>query len=210
MSFDIWLAFTAASIALLIIPGPTVLLVLSYALSQGKRVAVASALGVAAGDLIAMTVSILGLGAIMLTSALAFTIVKWIGAVYLIYMGVRMILSTRGAGLDLTDQATAATAKGVFSHAAIVTALNPKSIGFFVAFVPQFIQPAAPFAPQAAILIATFVGFAGLNALLFALAAGHMRHYIRRPAILTWITRTGGATLITMGIFTALLRRPAT
>ena len=79
MSLDLWLAFVAASTALLIIPGPTVLLVLSYALSQGRKVAVASASGVALGDFIAMTASLLGLGALVLASATLFTVLKWVG-----------------------------------------------------------------------------------------------------------------------------------
>jgi threonine/homoserine/homoserine lactone efflux protein len=87
MSVDLWLAFLAASTALLLIPGPTVLLVLSYALSQGRRVAISCAAGVALGDLIAMSASLAGLGALVLTSATLFTLLKWVGAVYLVWLG---------------------------------------------------------------------------------------------------------------------------
>jgi hypothetical protein len=93
MAFETWLAFMAASTVLLLIPGPTVLLVLSYAISQGRRVAVSTAAGVAVGDMIAMTASLLGLGALILASATAFTWLKWIGAVYLVYLGVALFLS---------------------------------------------------------------------------------------------------------------------
>ena len=95
----------------------------------------------------------------------------------------------------------------VFRDLAAVTALNPKSNTFFVAFVPQFINPEIAFAPQAGILIATFVGIAGINALIFALAANAMRQQITRPNLLQWITRAGGVSLIGMGILTATLRR---
>ena len=91
MSFDLWLAFVAASTALLLIPGPTVLLVLSYALSKGRGVALASASGVALGDLIAMTASLLGLGALVLASAALFVALKWIGAIYLIWLATALI-----------------------------------------------------------------------------------------------------------------------
>ncbi|MEQ9261095.1 MAG: LysE family transporter, partial [Roseovarius sp.] len=91
MPLDLWLAFMAASFALLIIPGPTVLLVLSYALSQGRRVALASAAGVALGDFIAMTASLLGLGALVLASATLFTVLKWVGAAYLVWLGVKLL-----------------------------------------------------------------------------------------------------------------------
>ncbi|HKK83957.1 MAG TPA: LysE family transporter, partial [Roseovarius sp.] len=99
MSFDLWLAFVAASCALLLIPGPTVLLVLSYALSKGRSVAVASAAGVALGDFVAMSASLAGLGALVLASATAFTVLKWVGAVYLIWLGVKLIRSAPQSGL---------------------------------------------------------------------------------------------------------------
>ena len=85
MDFQIWLAFVAASTALLLIPGPTVLLVLSYAMSQGKRVALATVGGVALGDFIAMSASLAGLGALVLASGTLFTVLKWAGAIYLVY-----------------------------------------------------------------------------------------------------------------------------
>jgi threonine/homoserine/homoserine lactone efflux protein len=209
MPFDLWLTFAAASTALLILPGPTILMVLSYALTQGRRVAVASALGVAAGDFIAMTLSVIGLGALFLASAMAFTVLKWIGAVYLVYLGVKMILSTfeGDQSLGLLEKPAGTTAGKVFRDLTTVTALNPKSNTFFIAFVPQFIDPAHAFAPQAALLIATFVGIAAINALGFALAANAMRRQITRPTLLRWITRGGGATLIAMGVLTSTLRR---
>ncbi|MDX8347554.1 LysE family translocator [Cognatiyoonia sp. IB215446] len=207
MESQVWLAFTSASIALLLIPGPTVILVLSYAMSQGRRVAVASAAGVALGDLIAMTASLAGLGALVLTSATLFTAIKWVGAAYLIWMGIGMLRAAgRQKGLSVVD-VPALPAKSIFRNATLVTALNPKSIVFFIAFVPQFIRPDAPLLPQFAILIGTFVGLAALNALAYALLADRLRATIRRPAILTWMTRTGGAALITMGALTATLRR---
>ena len=204
MPLDLWLAFVAASTALLLIPGPTVLLVLSYALSKGRSVAVASAAGVALGDLLAMTASLLGLGAIVLASATAFTILKWVGAIYLVWLGAKLIRTAPKEGLA---PARDVSAKGVFGHAAAVTALNPKSIAFFIAFVPQFIRADAPLLPQFAILIATFVTLAAVNALAYALAADRLRRIIARPSVLTWITRAGGATLIAMGVLTATLRR---
>jgi threonine/homoserine/homoserine lactone efflux protein len=207
MSFDLWLAFAAASFVLLIIPGPTILLVLSYALTQGKRVAVATALGVALGDLIAMTASLLGLGALVAASATAFVALKWVGAVYLLYLGVKMLRSAPKASLGNVTQMDQVSATHVFGHAALITALNPKSIGFFIAFVPQFIRPETALAPQFAALIVTFVGLAALNALAYALLANKMRGRIQRPRVLRNLTRTGGVALIGMGALTATLKR---
>ncbi|KRS19806.1 LysE family translocator [Roseovarius indicus] len=206
MSFDLWLAFAAASTALLLIPGPTVLLVLSYALSQGRRVAVASATGVALGDFVAMTASLMGLGALVLASATLFTVLKWVGAVYLIWLGIKLLRSAPASGLEALRGGEVA-GKGVFWHAAAVTALNPKSIAFFIAFVPQFVSVGEPLAPQFAILIATFVGLAAINALAYALLADKLRQTIGRPGVITWLTRGGGVALIGMGLLTATLRR---
>ena len=204
MPLDLWLAFAAASTALLLIPGPTVLLVLSYALSQGRRTALACASGVALGDLVAMSASLAGLGALVAASATAFTLLKWIGAAYLAWMGLKL-LRAPAATLDRPEAAQARPAT-IFRHAATVTALNPKSIAFFIAFVPQFVTPTQPLLPQFAILTATFVTLAALNALAYALAADRLRRTIRR-AVLTWLTRAGGGALLAMAAATATLRR---
>jgi len=202
MTLAAWFAFAAASTVLLLIPGPTVLLVVSYALTQGRRVALATAAGVALGDFTAMTLSLAGLGALLLASASLFTVLKWIGAAYLVYLGIKLwrakpALPTAGEG----------EARGIFVHAFAVTALNPKSIAFFVAFVPQFIDHQALLLPQLAIMEATFVGLATLNALLFALAADGLRSRIRRPNVLKWLNRAGASCLVGMGAATATLSR---
>ncbi|NOD46867.1 MULTISPECIES: LysE family translocator [unclassified Ruegeria] len=209
MQFDLWLAFVAASTALLLIPGPTVLLVLSYALSKGRSVAVASATGVAVGDLVAMTASLLGLGALVLASATLFSVLKWVGAAYLVWLGIKLLRSAPAGGLGTINTARDVTARNVFGHAAAVTALNPKSIAFFIAFVPQFLRPTEPLGPQFAILIVTFVGLAWLNALAYALLADRLRRLIGRASVITAMTRFGGLTLVGMGVATAVLRRPA-
>lgn len=205
MDFQIWLAFVAASTALLMIPGPTVLLVLSYALSKGRSVALASAAGVATGDFLAMSLSLAGLGALVAASAMLFTLLKWLGAAYLVWLGLKLIRSAPQDGLPLP--AAEVTPQGVFAHNLAVTALNPKSIAFFIAFVPQFVTADAPLLPQFAILVTTFVTLAALNALAYALAADRLRRMISRPSVLSWLTRAGGATLIAMGALTATLRR---
>lgn len=207
MNFELWLAFVAASTVLLLIPGPTILLVLSYALSQGRRVALATAAGVALGDLMAMSASLAGLGALVLTSAELFTVLKWIGAAYLIWLGIGLLRATPKAGLGAGPSALPMSAGAVFTHAMTVTALNPKSIGFFIAFVPQFVDAKLALMPQFAILIATFVGLASVNALAYALLAGRMRARISRVGVLRGLNRAGGAALIGMGLLTATLQR---
>jgi threonine/homoserine/homoserine lactone efflux protein len=209
MDLSLWMTFVGATLLLLIIPGPTVVLVLTYALTQGRRVAVASAAGVALGDFIAMTASLVGLGALVLASSTLFVALKWVGAAYLVWMGIGMIRSAGSAKAIQIEDAPQLSAGAVFRNAAVVTALNPKGIVFFIAFVPQFIRTDAALAPQFAILIATFVSLATINVLVYALLADRLRATIRRPSVLAWMTRIGGGVLIAMGVLTATLRKAA-
>ena len=210
MDLHLWTAFVAASTVLLLIPGPTVLMVLSYALSRGRPVALATVAGVALGDFIAMTASLAGLGSLVLASATVFAVLKWVGAVYLVYLGIRLFRSAPEARLGALDPVAGTGARQVFGHAVAVTALNPMTIAFFIAFVPQFIAPQSPLLPQFAVLIATFVGLGALNALSYALLADRLRRRIATPAVLAMLHRLGGGALVAMGVVTALLRRPAT
>ncbi len=207
MSFELWLAFGAASALLLVIPGPTVLLVVSYAMGRGWRVAAPMAAGVALGDLTAMTLSMLGVGALLAGSAALFATVKWVGAAYLVWMGVRL---WRAGG---TAAAKARTDAGppfrMLGHAWLVTVLNPKSILFFVAFVPQFLDPARPFAGQAALMVATFVTLAFANAFGYAALGARAGGLVRDPRAMRLVNRGGGAALFGAGAAAALLHRSA-
>jgi len=206
MTLTAWLAFATASTVLLMIPGPTVLLVVSYALTQGRRVALATAVGVALGDFTAMTLSLAGLGAILLASATLFTLLKWIGAAYLVYLGIRLWRAEPVLPqVEVTPRL--GEVRRVLVHAFVVTALNPKSIAFFVAFVPQFIDRQAALLPQLFLMETTFVFLATLNALLFAFAADTLRSRIRRAGVLKWLNRAGASCLVGMGVATATLSR---
>ena len=183
MDIQTWLAFVTASVIILLIPGPTILLVLSYALSQGKQIALATVAGVALGDFIAMSASLAGLGALMLASATLFSFVKWIGAAYLIFLGVKLLCSAKDAHFGDIEAKSSISAQKIFAHSAAVTVFNPKSILFFIAFVPQFITQQNQLLPQFAILIATFVSLAALNALCYALLADKLRARMKRPSV---------------------------
>nr|WP_321360074.1 LysE family translocator [uncultured Hyphomonas sp.] len=206
--FENWLAFAGASAALVVIPGPTVLLVLSYALSAGQRIALATVLGVVLGDIIAMSVSLAGLGAVLLASAVVFQVLKWIGAAYLVYLGIGMIRSSGAMRLDLPEVERAINAKRAFAHAAAVTALNPKSILFFIAFVPQFISPDVALATQFAAFTLTFVFLGAATVLIYALLAVRLREKLS-AGTLPWLGRIGGGVLVGMGVLTATYRRAA-
>ena len=206
MSLDLYIPFLVATAILLATPGPTILLVVSYALAKGRGVALAVVAGVVLGDLLAMSATLLGLGVILTTSAALFTAMKWAGAAYLAWMGWRMIRSAGAATADLA-QVAGKSHSAAFRDSALVTLLNPKSIGFFVAFVPQFIDPAAPVAPQFTVMIVTFVGLGGVNALAYALLAARLRSKVAQPDRMAWLHRGSGAVLIGLAAFTAVLRR---
>jgi threonine/homoserine/homoserine lactone efflux protein len=200
MSFDHWLAFAAASAVLLAIPGPTILLVISYALGHGRRSAGATVAGVALGDFTAMTASMLGLGALLAASAAIFTVLKWIGAVYLIYLGIKLWRAPAAAAGDGEKTEAAGEPLRIFLHAYVVTALNPKSIIFFVAFLPQFLDTTRPIAGQMVIFEATFLILATINASTYALMASMARSTIRKPRIQSLVNRTGGTLMIGAGL----------
>ena len=196
MALDHWLAFVAASAVLLAIPGPTVLLVISYALGHGRRSASSTVAGVALGDFTAMTASMLGLGALLATSAALFTVLKWVGAGYLVFLGVKL---WRAPVADAAVEAPTARPGRMFLHAFAVTALNPKSIVFFIAFLPQFLDSTAPVLPQLVIFEASFLVLATVNALTYALLASAARRTIRKPHVQRAVNRTGGSLLIGAG-----------
>ena len=180
MNFETWLAFAAASALLVIIPGPTVLLVVSYALGQGLRAAIPLAIGVALGDFTAMTLSLLGIGASLMASAAVFTTVKWAGAAYLIYLGIKLFRA--GTSLNAEPSTDDAGRLRMLGHAWLVTSLNPKGILFFVAFFPQFIDAKTDFVSQVLILEATFLVIASANAMIYATLASRARHLVKSPA----------------------------
>jgi threonine/homoserine/homoserine lactone efflux protein len=198
MSLEAWLAFSIASAVLVIIPGPTVLLVVSYALGQGWRSALPTAVGVALGDFTAMTLSMLGLGAILQASATLYLILKWLGAVYLIWLGIRLWRS--GATVNITPKLATTNQSTMLMHAWFVTALNPKSLTFFIAFLPQFMDQANDFWIQMIIFEITFLSLAFANALFYALTASHARSLIGSPRIIRLFNRTGGALLAGAGL----------
>tara|TARA_Y100000588_G_scaffold72439_1_gene74765 strand:+ start:1638 stop:2261 length:624 start_codon:yes stop_codon:yes gene_type:complete len=204
MSFELWIAFTLASAALLAVPGPTVMLVVSYALGYGRSSGWATVPGVTLGDFTAMTISLLGAGAVIAASATLFTILKLIGAGYLIWLGIQ--LWRADPTFEDADRSNGTSNRRMFWNAYIITALNPKSIAFFIAFVPQFIDPVAPVFTQFAVMEATFLALAAANVSIWAVLAGQMRAQFKKPSVLRLANRIGAGFLITAGLLTAAMR----
>jgi len=204
MTFATWLTFLAASGILVLIPGPTVLLVVSYALGQGWRTALPMAIGVALGDFTAMTLSMLGLGALLAASGTVFTMLKWIGAAYLVWLGIK--LWRAGGALEAKPRSDATPPLRMLGHAWLVTALNPKSLTFFIAFLPQFLDRNGDFLTQMLVFETTFLVLAFVNAITYALVASRARSLMRNPRAVGIVNRVGGSLLIGAGI--AAVARP--
>lgn len=206
MTLEVYIAFVVAAGILLVLPGPTILLVISHAVTHGRKAVIPLALGVTLGDFTAMTLSLLGLGAVLAVSAVLFSILKWAGAAYLIWLGVKLWRTTAGEHPAMAPEQEIPNGS-LLRSAFVVTALNPKSIGFFVAFLPQFIQPGRPPLPQFILLGTTFLILAGLNAALYAVFAGTARETLTSPKNRTRFNRCGGTVLIGAGLLMAAMKR---
>lgn len=204
MPLDLWLAFVAASTLLVLLPGPTVLLVVGTALGRGRSAGLAAVPGVMLGDFVAMTASFVGLGAILAASATAFLVMKWIGAAYLVILGLRMWWT---APMRIDAPVETASHKRIGFQAFVVTALNPKGLAFFIAFVPQFLDHTQPLLPQLVVAEATFIALAGLNTTAYALLASKARQAVARPGTQKLLNRAGGSALLGAGVMTAMVQR---
>lgn len=206
MHIEHWLAFVAASAILLVLPGPTILTVISYSLAHGRRAKLPVVAGVALGDSTALAFSLLGLGTLLAASSFWFSVVKWVGGLYLLYLGIRMLR----AGLEPGQLASADAPRSrrkLFANTYLVTALNPKGIVFFVAFLPQFIDPASPVRPQVLLLAVTFVVMATVNATLYAAFAGVARNVLASPKAQRGFNLAGGSLLSAAGVWALFARR---
>lgn len=206
MSLESFIPFVLATILILIIPGPTIILVISQAVTHGRKSVLPLVVGVLLGDFTAMTCSLLGLGVILSASAFLFSLFKWAGAIYLLYLGIQMWRSNPKKLSD-TGSSQKSSSRSLLQRSFIVTALNPKSIAFFVAFLPQFMHPLKPILPQMTLLGGTFLFLAVCNATLYAIFAGQLSEQIRKERVRKWFNRCGGSALIGAGIITAGLQR---
>ncbi|MHC4221542.1 MAG: LysE family translocator [Planctomycetota bacterium] len=200
MNIDLWLAFAIASTILLIIPGPTILTVISYSVSHGYRAKLPLIIAVALGDSTALALSLLGLGALLAESAFWFQVVKWVGGLYLIYLGI-LLLRAGIKPSEIQPETGYASSWKLFINTYLVTALNPKGIVFFVAFLPLFIDASLDVTPQLWMLALTFVALATFNATLYAVFAGKARQLLSSTKTQRVFNFTGGSLLSVAGFW---------
>jgi threonine/homoserine/homoserine lactone efflux protein len=208
MGIELWLAFVAASVAMLIIPGPTILTVISYSVAHGRKANIPLVAAVALGDSTALVFSLLGLGALLAVSSFWFTAVKVVGGLYLLYLGFKL-LRAGVTSVSLEAPAAPTSRWKLFFNTYLVTALNPKGIVFFVAFLPQFLNPSSAATPQLIVLGVTFVVLATLNATLYAVFAASARKFLATAKAQRRFNLTGGALLSCAGVWALFAKRPA-
>ncbi len=199
------LPFALASAALIVVPGPAVVYIVTRAVAQGRSAGVISALGIEAGGLVHVAAAAVGLSALVASSATAFSVVKYAGAAYLIALGIQKLTTREHRTLA---EAPPARPAALFRQGVVVSALNPKVAIFFVAFLPQFIDPGRAVAPQVAILGALFIAIAAALDIAWALTAGMAGDRLRRSMrARRLLDRVSGATFVGLGAAAALARR---
>jgi threonine/homoserine/homoserine lactone efflux protein len=205
--------FAVACLAFLAIPGPSVFYIVTRSLVQGRRAGVTSMLGVQAGGLVHVVAAAFGVSALIASSAAAFTVVKYAGAAYLVLLGVRKLLGGGGDGDELEPAPrTPASGKHLFAHGVIVNVLNPKTALFFLAFLPQFVDPGAgPVAPQMLVLGTMLVCLGVLSDGTYALLAAGAGNRVRGAAATRRrLERLSGGVFVSLGVVAALAGEPRT
>lgn len=202
------LLFTTAALLLIVAPGPSVMYIVARSVAQGRTAGLVSVLGIQIGALVHVSAAALGLSALLLASATAFNVVKYLGAIYLVWLGIRTLRAAGNADAD--DVAFRAQSLGrVFRQGVVVSTLNPKTALFFFAFLPQFVNPARSDVPlQIIILGAIFVAIAIASDSTYALLAGSAGNWLRqRPRFWRIQQRFAGGAYIALGLTTALTGR---
>jgi threonine/homoserine/homoserine lactone efflux protein len=196
--------FMLAALVLLVVPGPAVLYIVTRSVSQGRRAGLASVLGIEAGSLVHSMAAAVGLSAILLASATAFTVVKYLGAAYLVYLGIRAFLTPDAAGSS--ENAVVLSARQLFLKGFVVQILNPKTALFFYAFLPQFVDPSrGALMAQTLMLGGIFVLMATCTDGLYALlGSGVGRLILQRPAFQRARRYVSGAIYVALGIAAAV------
>jgi threonine/homoserine/homoserine lactone efflux protein len=202
VSIESWIAFCITEAILCFTPGPAVLLVASVALGRGMRSGLGAIYGIIAANTLYFALSAAGIGALLLASRELFLVLKWVGASYLVWLGVRMIVVGGGGRSDAPHD----TSGRAFLRGFVVQGANPKAIVFFVAFLPQFLDPAQPLGPQLVILAASSVVIEFAALVSYAHAAASAGRHVG-PRVVRALERIGGGLLIGAGVRLAAIRQ---
>ncbi len=206
MGFELYLAFIAASALLILMPGPNVALIVANSFAHGQRYALMTVAGTSSAMVIQLALVIAGMTTMMEEMAQWFTVFKWVGVAYLLYIGIQ---TWRKPPADLgvgADRAAKSYAK-VFAQGFLISLTNPKTLVFYAAFFPQFMNAGLPALPQFLLLGVTFLVMAIVSDSLYALLAGHIRPWLQQGQINAVQNRVTGGLLMLCAAGVALTRR---
>ncbi|MEY4640060.1 MAG: hypothetical protein RLZZ227_54 [Pseudomonadota bacterium] len=206
MSHQIWLAYAAAVFVISGTPGPNMLLSMTHGIHHGLRRTVSTMLGLLSGVAAILTISLAGLGAVLLASSLAFEALKYAGAVYLIYLGIK-IWRNAARGIEIKGRSAAQSGWARFRMGVLVALSNPKAILFGVAFFPQFIDHTQPMAAQAGILLLTFLVIETSWLCVYASGGASLANWLRGGQRMDWFNRASGSAFIGAGLMLGGFRR---
>jgi threonine/homoserine/homoserine lactone efflux protein len=202
MNWHLFTAFLLITMVLILMPGPIVTLVIATSVSKGVRAGLITVAGTTAGNVVLLAVIAGGLSFILEHAVYWFDLLRFIGAAYLIWLGVKTWRGAGGAAPPPGDHVQ-------FGRGFLVALFNPKTIAFFSAFLPQFIDPSLPAAPQLAVMCMVSALLAAMSDSAYAVLAGLGRTWFMQPARTRLLGRLSGLTLISGGIWLSLSRRPA-
>lgn len=208
MTLSTWLLYVVAVLVLTVTPGPSVLMCVSTSVNLGARKALIASLGSTTAIVCIMVLSALGLGAALAASEALFTILKWLGAAYLAYLGIASLLSS-ASEIAVSGSVESSTPQRLFAQGFLVGASNPKALLFFGALFPQFIIPSAPQAPQLLVLGATFIFFELLWLTIYALSASKAKRWLQQPRRAKLFNRATGVVFLVAAGLLASSRRPS-
>lgn len=195
-------AFSLAAWVLFVVPGPAVLYVVTRSISQGRTAGLVSVAGIATGSLVHIGAAVAGLSALLTRSAVAYTVVRAVGAAYLAYLGIRALADRSPGGEG--DRDRPASLRRIYADGFVVNALNPKTAAFFLAFVPQFIDPGKGATEQLLVLGVLFVVLGMASDSIYAVAAGTIGGALaRHPAWRTARRWVSGGIYLTLGAVAA-------
>jgi homoserine/homoserine lactone efflux protein len=201
MEIDLWLIYSVVAITNIISPGPAIILAINNSLSYGIKSVFISSLGNLSGLLILSSVAMLGLGAILQTSGLLFNILKFVGACYLIYLGIKKLKSNN----ILTDNivgvvATPKSKRQLYKEGFLIAATNPKAILFFTALFPMFINSKTSIGPQFFILTSTFMLYSFISLLSYGVLSKSIKYWLYSGNRMVWFHKITGGIFISMGL----------
>lgn len=202
MTIEVWLTFVLTASIILVIPGPTIIYVIGQSLTHGKKASIPLSIGVVSGDALCISLSLLGVSALLTLFSAAFLIIKYLGAAYLIYLGIKMLSANTNVNSKKAETSFY-DSRSIFRDVFLVNSLNPKGIIFYSAFMPQFVNSQQNMLLQFGLLAITFLILALINVVSYSLLADKARNLFNSRSFAKRFNLSGGLCLIFAGLYSA-------